>query len=130
VDIVLDQFEAANRRDTQAVMEVWGDDIVLILHGDLRGAGGTGASGREAVQRWFADWLGRFEEGYRFDVTETRDLGDRVLLVATHSGVGRGSGAPVSFTTSYIYTLDDGVIRRVEIWVGRDQALEAADLDQ
>ncbi len=66
--------------------------------------------------------------GYHFDVEETRDLGDTVLLVASHHGRGRASGVEVHGATGYLYELRGGKVSRVEIYPNRATALEAAGL--
>ena len=40
-------------------------------------------------------------------------MGERVVVVATHSGTGRGSGVPVSLETSYLYSLGNDMIWRM-----------------
>jgi ketosteroid isomerase-like protein len=87
-------------------------------------------TGKEAVGEWFGDWFRQFAPDYRFEVEETRDLGDRVFLVATHHGRGRVSGAPVSDSTAYLYTVRGGKVSRVEAWDDREEALEAAGLSE
>ena len=86
--------------------------------------------GRDAVGQWFADWFTTFQPGYHFDIDEARDLGDVVLLVATHHGRGRTSGVEVRGQTGYLYKLRDGKIVRVELYRSRDGALEAAGLSE
>jgi hypothetical protein len=46
VEIVVGQFEAVNARDFKAMMDAYADDVTLVLHADLRGGGGAGASVR------------------------------------------------------------------------------------
>ena len=44
------------------------------------------------------------------------EVGGSVLLVASHRGRGRSSGAEVHGRTAYVYTLRDGMIARVELY--------------
>ncbi|HMC07532.1 MAG TPA: hypothetical protein VKG89_09085, partial [Solirubrobacterales bacterium] len=73
-------------------------------------------------------WFTTFEPGYHFEIEEARDLGDKVLLVASHRGRGRASGAEVRGRTGYLYTLRGGKIVRGELYPSRAAALEAAGL--
>jgi ketosteroid isomerase-like protein len=85
-------------------------------------------TGKQAVGEWFGDWFRQFDRGYRFDVEEAREVGGRVLLVATHHGHGRDSGVPVEERWAYAYEVRDGLINHVEIWSGadaREQALSS-----
>ena len=129
VDVVRDQFAAVNERDFPRAMSHYAEDVVLVVDADAFLESGT-FSGREAVGRWFGNWFGTFERGYRFEIDEARDVGDSVLLIATHSGRGRGSGAEVRGQTGYLYELRDGKIIRAELFASGDAALDAAGLRQ
>ncbi len=127
VDVVCDQFAATNEREFPRVMSYYAEDVELFVHPDAFTHRGT-FKGRDAVGQWFGDWFRTFEPGYRFDIEETRDLGDLVFLSATHHGRGRASGAEVHGQTGYLYTVRDGKIVRVEIYPSPAAALEAAGL--
>ncbi len=128
VDVVVGQFEAVNARDFAAAMEAYADDVVLVAHGELGGAWGDIAEGKEAVGERFGDWFRQFAPGYRFEIEEVREGGDRVFLTAKHHGHGRTSGAPVQGWNAYVYTVRAGKVCRVEMWSEREPALEAAGL--
>jgi ketosteroid isomerase-like protein len=125
VEVVRDQFAATNERDFPRAMSHYAEGVELIVNHDAFLQSGT-FTGREAVGQWFGDWFRTFEPGYRFEIDEARDLGDIVLIVATHHGRGRASGASVQGQTGYLYTVRGGKIVRVELFRGRIEALEAA----
>jgi ketosteroid isomerase-like protein len=125
VEIVVGTFEAVNVRDFKAVMAAYADDIVLALHGDLRGLGPEGAVGKEAAGEWFGDWFRTFDRDYRFEVDEAHDWGDRVFIVATHHGRGRASGAPMARRNGWIYTVREEKIVRCDIYTDPESALAA-----
>jgi ketosteroid isomerase-like protein len=125
IDILLAQYEATNERDFPRAMSYYADDVELVVHPEASLERGT-FSGREAVGRWFGNWLSTFEPGYHFEVTETRDLGDVVLLIASTHGRGRTSGAEVHGEVAYLYEVRDGKIVRAELFASRAAALEAA----
>jgi ketosteroid isomerase-like protein len=129
VEVVRDQFAATNERDFPRAMSYYAEDVELVVSPDAFLETGT-FTGREAVGQWFAGWLRTFEPGYRFEIDDARDLGDVVLLVATHHGRGRASGAAVRGQTGYLYTLRDGKIVRAELFRSRAEALEAAGLQE
>lgn len=128
MDVVVGQFENASGRDFKAVMDAYADDVVLAFHGDSRGIGGDGAVGKTAVGEWFAEWFGTFDPDYRIEVEEARDLGDRVLIVATHRGRGRASGAPITQRAGWVYTVRSGKVIRCDVYPDRHQALAAVGL--
>ena len=76
VEIVLDQFAATNERAFERAMTYYADDVELVVQPDAYLEAGT-FSGREAVGEYFGNWFRTFEPGYRFDITEARDLGGR-----------------------------------------------------
>jgi ketosteroid isomerase-like protein len=125
VNLVLDQFAATNERDFGRAMSYYAEDVELVVHQDAFLQRGT-FQGREAVGRWFGDWFATFEPGYHFDIEEARDLGDVILLVASHRGHGRASGVEVRGQTAYLYEVRDGKVAHVEIHASRAAALEAA----
>ncbi len=127
VDVVCDQFAATNEREFPRVMSYYAEDVELFVHPDAFTHRGT-FKGRDAVGQWFGDWFRTFEPGYRFDIEETRDLGDVVFLSATHHGRGRASGAEVHGQTGYLYTVRGGKVVRLEIYRSPAAALEAAGL--
>lgn len=122
-----DQFEAVNERDFGRAMSHYADDVVLVV--DPQGFLESGTfEGSEAVGEWFGNWFGTFEPGYRFEIEQARDLGDRVLLIASHGGRGRASGVEVQGRMGYLYTLREGKIVHAELYRNPAGALEAAGL--
>ena len=81
----------------------------------------------------FGDWFRQFARDYRFDIEESRHIDDRVFLVATHHGRGRGSGALAEQRMAYVYTVQKGKVNRLELWGGpdcREAALAAAGMSE
>ena len=106
-------------------MDAYADDVELVTHGERLGLFGGPVTGKEAVGEWFGDWFRQFERDYRFDIEEAREIGGRVLLVASHHGHGRDSGVPVGERWAYVYTVRDGLITHLEIWSDRDARASA-----
>jgi ketosteroid isomerase-like protein len=129
VQALRDHFSATNAGDFEGAMSYYADDVELFVDPDAFLDGGT-FKGRDAVGRWFGQWFATFAPGYTFEISETRDLGDVVLLVATHHGRGRSSGAEVNRETGYLYSFRGGKIVKVELYRDREAALEAAGLNE
>jgi len=126
VEIVRDQFAAVNERDFPRAMDHYAEDVELVVDPGAFLEGGT-FRGRDAVGDWFGNWFATFEPSYRFDIDEAREIGEVVLLIASHRGRGRTSGVEVARQTGYHYRLRDGKITRVEIFATPAKALEAAE---
>jgi ketosteroid isomerase-like protein len=130
VEVVLRQFEHTNARDFAAAMEAYADDVTLVAHWGL-GLLSPTATGKRAVGEWFGDWFSQFASDYRFDIEDARGRGDRVFILATHHGHGRGSGARIQHRMAYAYTVREGKVKHVELWAdenARAAALEAVGL--
>jgi ketosteroid isomerase-like protein len=122
VEIVRNYFDATNEGDFARAMSYYADDVELVVPGDVFLERGT-FKGKDDVGRWFGDWFRAFQRGYRFDLEETRDLGDTVLVVAHHQGRGRTSGVEVRSSIAYLFGIRDGEIARLELFADRAAAL-------
>jgi ketosteroid isomerase-like protein len=127
VEVVLDQYAATNERDFERVMSHYADDVELVAREPWIQTGRF--KGREAVGRFFGDWLSSFDRDARFDVKEARELErGAVLIVADHHARGRASGVEVHTTVVWVYRLRGGKITHVEGFPSREEALEAVGL--
>ena len=65
------------------------------------------------------------------DLLEVIDAGDDVYVSATrHRGHGRETGIEMDFQVFNVQHLRDGKLARLEMYLSRDQALDAADLSE
>jgi len=78
-----------------------------------------------------ADWFSAFEfDEWQLEVDELFDRDDRVVAMARQYGPGSSSGADVSLKFAQVLTLRVGKIVRVDNYLDRGQALEAAGLSE
>ena len=79
----------------------------------------------ECVRVW-NDFL-RWAADYRVELEEIEDLGgDRVFVVLTITGQGRGSAARMGTRFFSVITIRDGQVARLLEYTDRDEAMEAA----
>ena len=128
VEVVLDQFAATNERDFERAMGHYAEDVELYVDPSAFLSGGE-FKGRDAVGQWFADWLTTFEPGYRFDIEEAQEVGESILLVASHGGRGKSSGVEVEGHTAYIYVVCDGKIVSTALYGSREEALRSVGVE-
>jgi ketosteroid isomerase-like protein len=85
--------------------------------------------GRDAFERLLGGFLESFRD-LRLDVLELIDVGDRVIVSTIMRGRGAASGASVDDAYVFVYKLRDGVV--VEGWEyrTRQEALDAAGLQE
>jgi ketosteroid isomerase-like protein len=126
VEIAVGYFEAS---DLASAIGALAEDARLVFHGRVRElAGAETISGKKAAVDWLADWFSRFDPDFRFEVEESCDLGDRVLVVTIHRAKGRASGVPISQTTANVIAVRDNKIVRHDFFDSREEALEAAGM--
>lgn len=81
--------------------------------------------GHEAVVGSWRRWLDQWDR-YGFEVDEVLDCGDQVLVSATESARGAGSGASVQGRIYAVIALADGKIARYREFTDEGDARRAA----
>ena len=126
VQVATRVFDAHNRRDLDAYMELTAEDYEMLLA--VAGAiEAGGIRGRESVRRYF-EMLGETWEEFRLVIEEYRDLGDCVLALGRTEGRGRGSGGPVDSSYGAVADVRDGKMWRSRGYLDHGEASRAADL--
>jgi ketosteroid isomerase-like protein len=85
------------------------------------------AEGITAVRATMKRWEDSFED-LVVTYEETIDAGDRVVVKTHVSGRGRGSGVEVNTRSYMVWTLRGNKVLRMDEFLDRDAALEAAGL--
>jgi ketosteroid isomerase-like protein len=96
---------------------------------ELVGIGGGPAhyAGASGIREFFRD-VAESWESFRFEATDIRDLGQRVLVLGNVHGCGRGSGAEVNDQWAWIIEIKDGQAVGLRGYHDQSAALEAAGL--
>ncbi len=128
MEIVRAHFDATNSGDFARAAAMYADDVELVVSDDLADHGTY--SGKDAVGRWFGGWFNQFRPGYSFEIRELLEVGtERIVVVGTHHGAGRASGAEVQAGFANAYEIRGEKIARVWLYRSRAEALEAAGLE-
>lgn len=85
-----------------------------------------GASG---IREWFRD-VAQSWESFRFEATDIRDLGDRVLVLADVRARGRSSGVEIEDRWAWIVELREGRAASLRGFLDHCEALEAVGLSE
>ncbi len=93
------------------------------------GAEGNTYYGHEGFRTWFVESFESFDE-LRTELSEFRDLGDRVLAFGRIHARGRESGVEIDAPTGWVFTVRRGKLAKAEGFLSREQALEAAGLSE
>jgi ketosteroid isomerase-like protein len=132
VEMVRRAYETFGEGGPEAVFDkFWSDDIVF----DASPAKIPGLGiyrGRDEVRRLFdEDWFGAFPfEEWEVVVEELIDNGDQVIGMTRQRGRGATSGAAAELELAQICTVRGGKIVRVDTYLDRAEALEAAGLSE
>jgi ketosteroid isomerase-like protein len=86
--------------------------------------------GIDGIRRFFTD-IEDAAPDFRIEVDGVKEVGSkRVLAFMRTSSTGRASGIRLASPSTNVYDLIDGKISRVRIFFDREEALEAAGLDE
>ena len=122
--------EAYNRRDVEAVLDTldpeveWRPLLPVLLEGEA-----TVYRGHDGVRELVRELDSAFAE-FHNDLTEVRDLGERVLAIGHIRGRGRKSGVETESTVVWMVELKNGKGFRIREYLDPKDALEAAGLSE
>jgi ketosteroid isomerase-like protein len=126
VDVVKRAIAAVNERDVEAYLACCTDDFQLRTPvAPIQGV----YEGRDAIRRFFAD-VQDTVANFRLDLEQVTEIApDRVLAFLRMRGSGRASGIRATPNlpgeATNVYDLVDGKIRRVQVFLNRQEALDA-----
>jgi ketosteroid isomerase-like protein len=124
-------FATLNERGVGAATEAFRD--LLAVDFSLEEAAGLpdpeAYTGREAFIANMAKLEESFEE-LRMEPLEIVDLGEKLIVVVSMSGRGRGSSVPVAMTFAQLWSLRDGKAVSLRDYATRTEALAAVGLSE
>jgi ketosteroid isomerase-like protein len=124
VEIVRAMYEAFRRGDADGTLTYF--DTGVMVDASVRVDGGIGR-GHEDLTAIIAKWIGTFDD-WREEIEEMRGLGNRVLVISTQRGRGKGSGIEIETRYAVLYEIEGGKITRLTLYLSPAEALEAAGL--
>jgi ketosteroid isomerase-like protein len=125
IEIVLDAYARFNAGEKVPELWFWHEDAEY--HAAREDPDSAVHRGIEAVRRQFASWLEAYPD-LRVEVLDARSNREKVLLWVRFVGHGAASGIPLDMELAHLYTMREGKAARVEEYMDRDEALEAAGL--
>ena len=126
VEIVRRAYEAFAQGDIEAALAMCQPDIQVEDHERSLGTP-TSYHGRDGFLTLFATVNEGFSD-VRYTPEELTDVGDRVLVEVRRTGRGRASGAQVEERQFHVWDMVAGRAARFQVYLDRNQALEAAGL--
>jgi ketosteroid isomerase-like protein len=118
-----------NQRDLDAWLEDLDPEVEFHL-ALMAMFGGTATvfRGHEGARKYLRDLDGAFAEFQIVEISEIRDLGERVVAIGHLHARGRESGADVESPIGYVVEFKNGRIIRVDDYFDPKEAFEAAGL--
>jgi ketosteroid isomerase-like protein len=124
VDVVRDSLRVWRQTGAPA-WDLIAEDIEVHDH-DIMDAGEY--RGRAGVERWLGDWEAAWSD-FGMRAEEFIDAGEhRVLVFVRMNATGRESKVRVEREDAILYALTDGLIRRIDYYNNRPEALAAAGI--
>lgn len=127
VEIIKRGMDAFNRGDLDAVLEQVSPEIEFKSY--LLGMEGEFPKGHAGI-RWWWDRIRETFPDLRYEIQETRDLGETVIVKFRNTGSGATSGAPIELTLWSVFSLRDGKVIGWESFRTEAEALDAAGLSE
>jgi ketosteroid isomerase-like protein len=127
VEIVRSNFEAAQRRDWDALFRNSHPDVELTT--PPRGPNAGTYRGREEIQGFWED-LGSAFEATSGELERLVDSGDQVVGVVRSRLRPKGSSGEIELRTGFLWTFRDGKVASLRLFAKPDEALEAAGLSE
>ena len=126
VDIVRRAFVAYDRGDTDEVLRLCDEDIVITQPAELPDVEPQ-QHGHSGVLEAFGIWPEQWDD-YRIEIVRIRDPGDHVVVTTHQSGRGKQSGVEVEMDFTFVFTVRGGKLVEWRIFMKEEQALEAVGL--
>ena len=123
-------LDASNRRDIESFLETldpeveWHPGLAARLEGEAKIY-----RGREEVREMLREYFEAFAY-LRIEVSEIRDVGDRILALGEMRGRGTESGVEIESPWAYLIHVRNGKATHVRAYFDPKEALEAAGLSE
>jgi ketosteroid isomerase-like protein len=123
VEVVRKGYEAFERGDIQAVLSLLDSEIETRVDRTL--PDWEPRYGHDGFISFLQAWLEPWET-YRIEVDELIDAGERVLVVCREFGRRKDTGFEIEQAAYHVWTLKDEKAVRLDAFIERSEALEAA----
>ncbi len=127
VEVVQSTFDAWERGDTDSILQVADEGIVVIQPAEFPGVAPQ-QYGHAGVLEAFALWPGYWDD-FRVEILRTFDRGDQVVVTTAQSGRSKDTGIEVATQFTFLFTLRDRKITEWRMFMREQDALEAVGTD-
>jgi ketosteroid isomerase-like protein len=117
-------YDAFNRGDMEAILELADPAIAVEDHGVIDGAT---YEGREGVVQFLAFQAEAFS-AQSVELEELIETGEEIVAVIVLRGEGPVSRIPLEGRFTHVWEIAGGMVRRLRVYATKQDALEAAGL--
>jgi ketosteroid isomerase-like protein len=127
IRIVQGAFAAYFRGDEQGLRAIVDPEVTVTTRPDQPDV--SDHHGVDGLIAFLGEWAEAWDE-YTFEVQRVREVGDLVIASTRQRGQGKRSGVPIDDEVTFVFSVRNGRIVRLQMFGVEQQALEAlADLD-
>lgn len=119
-------YESLNSADLDAVMSLCGQHVEVYTSPDQMSA--IAPRGQKRVADYLLGWLQSWDE-YQVELQEFKEVDDRVIALVRARARGKGARFDTETETADIFTLGDGKITHLRLYVDRDEALRQLETE-
>jgi ketosteroid isomerase-like protein len=116
--------------ETQRLSDLVSPDLVWHVGSWSAWTGQSEFHGHDGFKEFFAEWTAAYEE-WTLEAESIIDAGERhVVVTARQRGRLRGSDSWAELRAGLLYTVENGLLVRADIYASPEEALEAAGLPE
>jgi uncharacterized protein len=124
VEVVRAIYDAFNRGDPGAILELADPGISVEDHAVIDGAA---YEGHDGVLSFLAFQAEAFEANH-VELDELIDAGDPLVAIIRLRGEGPLTGIPLEGRFAHVWQIADGVVHSLRVYATREDAIDAAGL--
>jgi hypothetical protein len=128
VEMARRAYAAFNRGDLEGMLADFAPDSEYVTTGAIPGVEEV-YRGPEGFRRFLKSFWGEFDEP-GLEVHELIEAEDQVLVGLTFQGRGKQSGVETTWDLWHLWTVRAGKVARGQAFTSREQAVEAAGLQE
>jgi uncharacterized protein len=125
VDLLREFYDALNRDDVDSAVQLCDPDVRVWLNPEVVAA--LPPRGYKEVGRYLHGWFDSWD-AYVPRPQEFIEAGDRVVVMVKLRARGKGSRFEIEEEMADVFTLDDGNIVELRLYVDRGVALDSAGI--
>jgi ketosteroid isomerase-like protein len=123
LEVVQSTFDAWERGDTDAILQVCHQDIEVVQPAEFPGVEPS-QYGHAGVLEAFALWPG-YWDAFQVQLLRAFDRGDQVVVTTEQSGRSKDTGIELTAQFTFLFTLSERKITEWRMFLREEEALEA-----